>query len=418
MTSSRGSAGSPAAPKRFRDGTHRTVAPEQTLARVLRLRPVLGITRVADVTGLDVVGLPVVAVHRPNARSLSVSFGKGITPEAARASGIMEALEAFHAERVQGPLMLASYNELVCQKAVVDVARLPRLSVSAFHENRRLLWIEGLDALSREPKWLPYEVVHTDFRVPLPNGSGCFFISSNGLASGNHPLEATLHGICEIVERDANTLWHAHPRSLQDERLVDLCTVDDTSCRALIDRLEAAGLLVLVWETTSNIALPAYLCGITERTPSSLLALGPVFGSGCHTAREIALSRALTEAAQGRLTFISGARDDLTRGKYRASAALDHQLDLTERARRAECRSFRDSPTFDGQSIDEDVSHALSKLRASGVQEVIVVDLSLPAIGVPVVRVVIPGLEMMHDVPGYAPGPRARRALERRACRA
>jgi YcaO-like protein with predicted kinase domain len=416
MTPSQGSSGSPAAPKRYREGTHRTVGPEETFARVHRLSPVLGITRVADVTGLDVVGLPVVAVYRPNARSLSVSFGKGATAEAAKASGIMEALEAFHAERVQGPLTLASYNELVCRKAVVDVARLPRLSMSTFNENQRLLWIEGLDALSGEPRWLPYEIVHTDFRVPLPSGSGCFFMSSNGLASGNHPLEATLHGICEIVERDANTLWHTKPRSLQDERLVDLRTVDDANCRALIDRLEAAGLLVLVWETTSDIALPAYLCAITEASPSSLLALGPVFGSGCHTAREIALSRALTEAAQGRLTFISGARDDLTCAKYRASAALDHQLDVVQRARRTERRSFRDSPSYDGQSIDEDVSHALCELRASGVKEVIVVDLSLSAIGIPVVRVVIPGLEMMHDVPGYAPGPRARRALERGAC--
>jgi YcaO-like protein with predicted kinase domain len=416
MTSSSGSSGPPAAPKRFREGTHRTVAPEETLARVLRLSPVLGITRVADVTGLDVVGLPVVAVHRPNARSLSVSFGKGITPEAARASGVMEALEAFHAERVQGPLVLASYNELGCRKRVVEVGRLPRLSVSAFHENQRLLWMEGLDALSGEPKWLPYELVHTDFRVPLPSGSGCFFMSSNGLASGNHPLEATLHGICEIVERDAHTLWRARPRPLQDERLVDLGSVDDTNCRTLIDRLEAAGLCVLVWELTSDIALPAYLCGVTERHPSSLVALGPVFGSGCHTTREIALSRALSEAAQGRLTFISGARDDLTCSKYRASAALDHQLDLVGRDRQTERRSFRDSPSFDGPTIDQDVAHALAELRASGVEEVIVVDLSLPGIDVPVVRVVIPGLEMMHDVPGYTPGPRARRILEQRPC--
>lgn len=416
MTSGRGTFGPPAALKRFRDGTHRTAAPGETLARVLRLGAVLGITRVADVTGLDIVGLPVVAVHRPNARSLSVSFGKGVTPDAAKASGIMEALEAFHAERVQRPLLLASYNELVCREAVVDVLRLPRLSVSSFHENQRLLWIEGLDALSGKPKWLPFELVHTDFRVPLPSGSGCFFMSSNGLASGNHAVEATLHGVCEVVERDANTLWHAKPRALQDECLVDLSTVDDPSCRALIARLQAAGLLVLVWETTSDIRLPAYLCGITECTASPLLALGPVYGSGCHTTREVALSRALTEAAQGRLTFISGARDDLTRGKYRASAALDHQVAILERAGRAERRSFRDSPSFDGDSIDEDLSHAFADLAASGTREVIVVDLTLPAIGVPVVRVVIPGLEIMDDVPGYVPGPRARRAGEQRAC--
>ena len=78
--------------KSFYRGTHRLVAPEQTLARVSRLMPVMGITRIANVTGLDRIGVPVVMVCRPNSRSLSVSQGKGVDLLAAKASGLMESL--------------------------------------------------------------------------------------------------------------------------------------------------------------------------------------------------------------------------------------------------------------------------------------------------------------------------------------
>ncbi len=69
--------------KGFRDGTHRAVPPKDTVARVRRFLPVMGITRVANVTGLDTVGIPVVMVCRPNSRSISVSQGKGCDLDAA-----------------------------------------------------------------------------------------------------------------------------------------------------------------------------------------------------------------------------------------------------------------------------------------------------------------------------------------------
>src|SRR5690349_5920121 len=82
----------------------RGVPPEETLERIRPLMPLAGITRVADVTWLDTIGIPVVMVVRPNARSLSVAQGKGLNIIAARVSGIMESLECFHAERVSGPV--------------------------------------------------------------------------------------------------------------------------------------------------------------------------------------------------------------------------------------------------------------------------------------------------------------------------
>jgi ribosomal protein S12 methylthiotransferase accessory factor len=55
----------------------------------------------------------------------------------------------------------------------------------------------------------------------------------------------------------------------------------------------------------------------------------------------------------------------------------------------------------------------LARLRASGVDQVIAVDLTRASIGMPVARVIVPGLEgvMDEDDGDYAPGPRARRCL-------
>src|SRR6478672_5584837 len=171
--------------KVLRQGTHRSESLDHTLRQALRLSPVMGITRVANVTGLDSVGIPVVMVCRPNSRSVAVSQGKGIDLESARASGVMEAAELYHAETITLPLRLATYEELRYQHNVIEVEDLPRGSTSRFHPNLRLLWCEGYDLLSEENVLVPYEMVHTNYTIPLPNGHGCFLATSNGLASGN-----------------------------------------------------------------------------------------------------------------------------------------------------------------------------------------------------------------------------------------
>src|SRR5213079_3170791 len=115
--------------KVLRRGTHRSASLDDTLKRAMPLAPVMGITRVANVTGLDSVGIPVVMVCRPNSRSVAVSQGKGIDLASARASGLMEAVELYHAETITLPLRLATYEELRYQHNVVEVDDLPRLRI-------------------------------------------------------------------------------------------------------------------------------------------------------------------------------------------------------------------------------------------------------------------------------------------------
>jgi ribosomal protein S12 methylthiotransferase accessory factor len=397
------------ATKGFKDSTHRMVPPEETLARVKHYLPVMGITRVANVTGLDTVGIPVVMVCRPNSRSVSVSQGKGFDLTAAKVSGVMESIESYHAERIDLPLKLGSLEDLRYKNPVIDVERLPRFSDSRFAPYTQLLWIEANEIMGGGRVWLPYETVHLNYTLPLPTGHGCFVASSNGLASGNHLLEAISHGITEVIERDATTLWHLLDADEQRRTRLDLDTVDDPCCRALLAKFRQAGVLVAAWETTSDVGVPSFLCRILQEEGPPASTLRPASGMGCHPARQVALMRALTEAAQSRLTFISGARDDMTRDDYGRyldretydawRATMDHQ---------GPRRTFGSVPTFHGETFEQDVSWELERLRAVGIEQVAVVDLTKPEFGIPVARVVIPGLEGLDHSPKFVPGSRAR----------
>lgn len=370
----------------------------------------MGITRIANVTGLDYIGIPVVMVCRPNSRSVSVAQGKGISLAAAEASGLMESVESHHAERIVLPLKLATHKEMLPNHRVVDLERLPRISNSAFHPELPMLWIEGKDLVQGKAVWLPYELVHTNYTLPYPPGSGCFMASSNGLASGNHVLEATSHGITEVVERDSTALWHGRVHvSPQDGRL-DLDSVDDPHCRDLLEKFRCAGIKVAVWDATTDIGIASFQCWIREDAPSTGALAQSTMGSGCHPARHVALSRALTEAAQDRLAIISGARDDLRDEDY--IAPVDAEVERRRDAIFADAtapRRFQDVPTMELETLEEDVAWEVERLTSVGIEEVVIVDLTKHGqFDIPVVRVVIPGLEGLVENANYVPGPRAR----------
>src|SRR2546429_256887 len=245
--------GSPEAPKPPRAGPHRLRPPKETLESVRHFFPVMGIPRAADITGLDVIGLPVVTVCRPNSRSVTVSLGKGLDLAAARASGVMESIEAFMAERITLPLVLGSVKDLRSSHPLVDVDLLPRTTDSVYHPDAPILWIEGRELFTGTPRWVPYEMVHTAYTLPKPTGTGCFIATSNGLASGNHLLEAISHAICETVERDAATLHSVRTPQDTAVRRIDPRTVDDPGCGEALDRIDRAGMAVAISGLTSHI---------------------------------------------------------------------------------------------------------------------------------------------------------------------
>src|SRR5436190_1474426 len=93
----------------------------------------------------------------------------------------------------------------------------------------RLANITGLDYV-----WVPLEIVHTNYTFEARIGAGIFAATSNGLASGNHILEAVSHGICEVVERDATTLWELSGETKKCGTRIDLGTIEDPCCAMML----------------------------------------------------------------------------------------------------------------------------------------------------------------------------------------
>lgn len=368
----------------------------------------MGITRVANVTGLDRIGIPVYTVCRPNARSISVCQGKGLDAAAAKASGVMEAVETWHAENIALPVRLGSRDELERQLPLVDADRLPKSIEGRFRPDRPLPWVQGRRWPDGAPIYVPLEIVSADYTLPRLPGSGCFAASTNGLASGNTLAEAVAHGLYEVVERDASTLWSLSRPRARHERGVEATTVDDEDCRSLLDRFGQAGLEVRIWDVTSDVGIAVFLCLVFSPGAD---ASDPEFGCGAHPAREIALARALTEAAQARTTFIAGSRDDFDPELYgREARTRRRAYCLGEAARHRPLRSFCDTPTRNSDSIESDLNHARERLARAGMETIVVVDLTRESPGIPVARVIVPGLEgpRDHDGADYVPGERAR----------
>src|SRR5204862_5340822 len=162
-------------------------------------------------------------------------------------------------------------------------------------------------------------------------------------------------------------LWATLPIERRAACILDLASLDDPDCRSLLDRYQAAGIVVRVWNVTTDIGIAAFLCDIRDPAPGDPARLRRFHGSGCHADRNIGLARALTEAAQTRLTHIAGIRDDLSPAAYQQTPADeigDALLDAL--AREAVPVAFDEVPTFVSDDLTADLHLAQGRLAAAG----------------------------------------------------
>jgi ribosomal protein S12 methylthiotransferase accessory factor len=391
--------------KRLFAGSHRTRLPVETLEQLLPIKHHFGITRLANVTGLDRIGLPVVLATRPNSRSVAVSQGKGTSLPAAKASAMMEAIELWHAENFLRPMIYASHSEIERCGQAVDVSRLPQVRESRYSEYRRMHWVEGSNLISGEPILIPHEMVHADYTHPFPPGHGSFPASTNGLASGNQPLEAICHAIWEVVERDAITLWHHLPAGHRAATMIDPATIDCPLANDILLSIERAGLDAALWDATSDVGIATFYCLITDKAdPQGHIGVG----SGTHADRRVALARTLTEAVQTRMNYITGSRDDLRLEEFMIQGRAQKAQEARKLLRKSEpLRDFTILPHHVMQTFREDLDWLIQRLSSIGIDQIACVDLSSGISDLSVVRAVIPGLEPPHDDETYVPGSRA-----------
>ncbi|PZG47086.1 hypothetical protein C1I98_13755 [Spongiactinospora gelatinilytica] len=362
-------------------GTDRAREPARTLAMAQGAAGRVGITRVADLTWLDTIGIPTYQAIRPTARTLAVSQGKGITAELAKLSAMMEAIELWHAEQPRPPALTAPPRE-VAGELSYDLGELPQATPSLLHEGLPMEWVAATSLADGKPTLLPKELV----TVTMDRGPGwhppVFAVSSNGLASGNTLVEAVLHALYEVIERDAVSLAlrgrgkgvNADPASLGSPVVDRLCEL-----------LAKAGVRLEVRQMPSATELPCFLAEITcDEYPMNFR------GFGCHLSSEIALTRAVTEAAQARLAYISGARDDLHADAY-ASMGERRKRPVSPEPAEPIARVTAKA------SLLDDLRDVVGRATAAFGHAPLFTDLTRDDLGVPVARVVAPGCRLAPE---------------------
>jgi ribosomal protein S12 methylthiotransferase accessory factor len=367
--------------------------------------PRFGITRLGVLTGLDTVGIPVAAAFRPNSRSIAVHQGKGRTPATAKVSAVMEAVECWHAENADLPLRLACLEEILRRGPAVLPERLP-LTGAGDPTAARFLWTEAEDLVSGTRLWVPYELVSADLTSPAPAGFGLFRQTTNGLGAGNTLVEAMLHGIYEVVERDAVALWHAASSGHQARRCIDPARIDGPESQWMLAKLAAASVDLCIWDVTTDIGLPSFLVLTCDK--DGVAGVEPEVGSACHASADVALSHALAEAAQSRVTRISGARDDYLPESFDVAARFARDQAARRLLRTPPARPF--CARNRAATPEADLEAALAALLRCGMPQVACIDLSRADIGIPVVRIIVRGLEGPWPTDGQPLGIRARDA--------
>jgi ribosomal protein S12 methylthiotransferase accessory factor len=360
----------------------RVCSPEETYERARPFLKTLGITRIGRQTGLDHIGIPVWCAYTPNAKSIVVAQGKGSTDAAARTAAVMEAIE----RAVACDPFLSIKN--ISASALSDAGERVDLLVPLLGRNQpppratdTMAFVAGEDLFRFDRIYVPVDAVSLDRTL----SNSRYWQSSDGLASGNTHDEAIFHGLLERIERDAHVLWQVLPESSQHSRCLDPNAFSDENVRSLIVKIEDAGILLRMFNMTSDIGIPcigAFLAARTALASRAPRYIDVTFGCGAHPSPERAAVRALTEAAQSRVTYISGARDDVFHETYRRP--------LPERL----LRLFSANPSR-GVPLPgpKDLAGILMNLKRAGVTQAIAVRLSEPTLPFAVVKILVPGLE-------------------------
>jgi ribosomal protein S12 methylthiotransferase accessory factor len=421
-------------PKSFtRDGGHRVVSPEVTLKRFgHHVSPITGAVSMLERVGKDgdgedsvqhtyIAGHNLARGHRDlhHLRSdlRNMSSGKGATDVQARASGLCEGLERYSGVyRGDEPRRRARMAELGAAAVYPHDcllfserqyrtredwnARASRYNFVPvpFDPEAEIDWTPAWSLSRREPRYLPtgfcyYSYPHRD-REPF-----CV-ADSNGNAAGNTLEEAILQGFLELVERDAVALWWYNRVRRPG---VDLDAFSDSYFGRLRDHLRAQGRELWAIDLTSDLDVPVF-AAVSRRTegPAERIFLG----FGAHLDPRVALLRAVTEMSQ----MMSGLSDDCDDPRHQPvddpetlewlrTATVANQPYLLPDA--SPPRRESDYPKGWTDDVAEDVRACQSLVERHGM-ELIVLDQTRPEIGLPVAKVVVPGLR--HFWARFAPG--------------
>ncbi len=416
-------------------GGVRSVSPEQTLARYRHLiSPISGVvTWLSRTTEEADPWLHVywagsnLALRSRNLSSLrrslrSKSAGKGSTRNQSRTSALCEAVErysgAFHGDEIRCRKRFADFVEDGNQEAIhpndvqlfsdrqlnnadeINARGHPYNIVPArFDPEAEIDWSPVWSFTHNRHRYLPTSMLYG--MTPEQRGESDVWADSNGCAAGNTLEEAILHGFFELVERDAIAIWWYNRLQLP---AVDLESFDNkylAGARAYYRQLNRD---VWVLDVTADLDIPVFVA-LSRRTDVEVEDI--IYGAGAHSDPAIAALRAVCEMNQC-LTWVPRPGDEDTRygvddpmclSWWKTATLADHPYLAPDSA--APRSGSRDYPVPDSTDVREDVERCRALVESRGM-EFLVLDQTRPDIGMPVARVIVPGLR--HFWERFAPG--------------
>jgi bacteriocin biosynthesis cyclodehydratase domain-containing protein len=415
-----------------RDGGHRVVHPDETIKRfghhVSSITGAVSMLQRASPAGdgcmhVYLAGNNLARRHHSLAQLRgdlrNMSAGKGTTDAQAKASGLCEGLErhsgVFRGDEPRRTARLADLgtagidlNDCLLfsrkqfqERDLINAKNSPYNFVPLpFDAEAEIEWTPAWSLGRQSVRYLPTAFCYYDY--PQFEDKAYCIACSNGCAAGNTVEEAILQGFLELVERDSVALWwyNRAPRPG-----VDLDSFNEPYLDELAEFLATRRREMRVLDLTADLGIPVFAAW-SRRVDAASEQI--VLGFGAHLDARIALLRAVTEMNQ-MLSYLlhvpperatSDTVTDAETAHWLKTATADNQPYLLPAAG-VSLRTASDHATAWSDDVAEDVHVCQRRLDGVGL-ELLVVDQTRPEIGLPVVKVVVPGLR--HFWARFAPG--------------
>ena len=404
-------------------GTSRITPVEETLKKVAPICQKIGLTRIADITHMDVLRVPNYSAVLPGTEDyIWVYSGKGPTKEDAKASALMESIERYSSlpSGAQRNFVHESYYQLSKKSRVLHPNEVVEPLRFEYRDDMVMDFLPGYDLFTGEQIMVPAALALFRYSPKAPAVNPFAFHHTNGLASGNVQEEAICHSLCEVIERDAMSLAELRASAIpfhfikyiadslrakgyslsrissdkfkDDPNIfpdVDVSEIEFEPAKAVISRFSKAGIPLIIKDITSEVGIPTFNASSVEWITHDYGYLAE--GHGTHPDARIALLRAITEVSQTRVANIHGARDDLRKINYGQGNTEDKRswqfMPSTNTIKFSHIR------TYVNEDILDDISLILNRLKYVGLTTAIIIDLTTTLAGMPVVRSIVPGLE-------------------------
>jgi len=396
------------------EGGFRTSTPESTIEKYKHhISPITGVVQtleqIPDQKGSPVfnyysganTALKSKSLYWLNNHIRSFSGGKGRNHSQAKAGALCEAIERYSCSYQGGEQVISATFTELADKAIhpysclnfskkqyemreqlnAECSKYYFMIPGEFDENEKIEWSKVMLLGSGEYRYLPANYCY--FQYPVKDELKRFcYPDSNGNAAGNTIEEAILQGLLELIERDSVAIWWYNMLNRPE---VDIASFNDSYFDQLIEYYKSINRSLYVLDLSFDLEVPCFAAISCDSEGKK-----PLIGFGAHTNAKIALERALIELNQ----FMPILYDE----RYSKDAAISGWLDIANTRNQPYLvplagmkKTFSDYASLCKPSIIDSIKFCQDKIKREGM-EVYFLNMTKPDIGLPVAKVIVPGL--------------------------